>query len=67
MRCAVSNIPLVFKPHADWRASTDRLDNSKGYTMDNVQIVCFEFNGTTQMTKEKFNIVYAAMVANNKI
>jgi hypothetical protein len=53
-RCYISNIPLVFAKNADWRCSLERLDNAKGYTNENTVLVCFEFNGPAQWTRDKF-------------
>jgi len=45
-RCTVTNLPMVVygsnmqNPWDDFRASPDRIDNSKGYEFDNVQMVC---------------------------
>jgi hypothetical protein len=43
-RCAVSGIPLVFRSKHMWSASLDRLDNSKGYTPDNIRLTLQRFN-----------------------
>ena len=44
--CAYSGIPLAFGSYKvkDWIASIERLDNSKGYTKDNVCLIALEFN-----------------------
>jgi hypothetical protein len=45
-RCAITDLPMVVygtnmqNPWDDFRASPDRIDNSKGYEFDNVQMVC---------------------------
>lgn len=46
MRCEVSGLPLSFNggKHDPWRPSVDRKDPTKGYTRDNVQIVCWIYN-----------------------
>jgi hypothetical protein len=52
-RCAVTNLPMVVygnnmqNPWDDFRASPDRIDNSKGYEFDNVQMVCNWVNLST--------------------
>jgi len=43
-RCYYSSIPLVYKSNSDWLCSIERLDNSKGYTLDNIVLICNEFN-----------------------
>lgn len=45
-KCHYSNIPLVLKSKSDWQASIERKDVKKGYTQDNVCLICLEFNGT---------------------
>ena len=57
-RCAYSNIPMVFKPKSEWQCSIERLDDNKGYTKDNVKLVCLEFNTPKQWSREKFNTVF---------
>jgi hypothetical protein len=45
--CAYSNLPLKFGSYlaTNWVASIERLDVSKGYTKNNVCLICIEFNG----------------------
>jgi hypothetical protein len=45
--CEYSGMPLKFGSYIDinWVASIERLDVSKGYTKDNVCLICIEFNG----------------------
>ena len=42
-RCAISGILLQFDGK-NWVLSLDRKDPSKGYTKDNIQLICGEFN-----------------------
>ena len=44
--CAVTGIPLALDQGREhpWSLSFDRIDNSRGYTKDNVQIVCMMYN-----------------------
>lgn len=46
--CALTGVPFVHKKHTllPWRASLDRLDNTKGYTEDNVDTVAKIVNGS---------------------
>ena len=49
-RCAQTGIPLQLRcprtgaTQNPYSPSLDRIDNAKGYTRDNVQVVCFIFN-----------------------
>jgi len=48
-RCEVTGIPMEFKSkvtaeNKPWRPSLDRIDSSKGYTLDNCRIVCHAVN-----------------------
>ena len=64
-RCAYSNIPLTFTLDSPWRLSIERTNNKKGYTIDNIVLICIEFNtgdnswksddatGSCQWSKEK--------------
>ena len=48
MQCSMTGVQLCWAwegPGANpWAPSLDRLDNSKGYTLDNVRLVCWAFN-----------------------
>lgn len=52
-RCYYSNIVMSTKPSSHWKCSLERLDNDKGYTIDNVVLCCHEFNGAIHWSKEK--------------
>ncbi len=67
--CAYSGIPLQFNSKQNWCISIERIDVQRGYTKDNVCLICREFNTMDQtiklkdgsynssgMSKEKFNI-----------
>lgn len=44
-RCALSGRPIYWSVVGwDHTASIDRIDNDRGYTLDNVQLVCKEAN-----------------------
>jgi len=38
-RCSITQIPLQFERHNEYSMSIDRLDNSKGYTSDNIRLI----------------------------
>lgn len=47
--CERSCIPFDFSPGKSWRSpSLDRIDSTKGYTADNVQLVIWAYNGAKQ-------------------
>lgn len=52
-KCYYSNIPMNLKQCSDWMCSLERLDNDKGYTIDNIALVCHEFNNENKWTLEK--------------
>jgi hypothetical protein len=52
--CHYSDIPMTFLREADWSLSIERLDNARGYTRDNVCLVCVEFNTSAQWSENKF-------------
>eukprot|EP00438_Fugacium_kawagutii_P030803 Skav229493 [mRNA] locus=scaffold2455:24690:25730:- [translate_table: standard] len=53
-RCYYSGVPLQFeRVHADWRMSLERLDNSKGYTIENCVLIAIEFNTPDHGSKAK--------------
>ena len=45
-RCARTGIPFSYEagPPTPWQPSLDRKDSTKGYTKDNVQVVCLMYN-----------------------
>jgi len=70
-RCHHSGMPIVFgEIGSHWKASLERIDVTKGYEVNNVVIVCMEFNGidnsaSTQVesggwNKAKFQFFYDA-------
>lgn len=46
--CYYSGIPLKFGSYLEtnWKVSLERLDALKGYTMDNICLICLEFQGS---------------------
>ena len=54
-KCYYSNIQMNTKSATNWMCSLERLDNDKGYTGDNVALVCLEFNNGTKWSKEKID------------
>ena len=44
--CIRTGLPFVFKPNSPFQPSIDRIDNSKGYIKDNIQIVISPVNNS---------------------
>jgi len=80
--CAYSNIPLQFGSYLNknWVISLERVNPLKGYTRDNICLICIEFNtvdhsasykendkGNSGWTKDKFNYFIKSIVENNII
>lgn len=58
--CFYSGIQMVFGSYKkiSWTISAERLNNSIGYTKENVVLVCWEFNVPhTQWSKEKVQLI----------
>jgi len=52
--CAYSDVRMSFEIGSpDWMVSLERMDPRKGYTRDNVVLVCLEFNTMVQLTRER--------------
>lgn len=53
-KCAITSLPLIIENNSGKfnQASPDRIDNTKKYDIDNVQIVCLALN----LAKKQFNI-----------
>lgn len=56
-KCAYSNIKLNYgsSREKDWIASLERINPLKGYTKDNVCLVCAEFNGVDFTASAKYS------------
>lgn len=52
--CFYSGIPMNYVPNTNWKISIERLNDNKGYHIDNIVLVCLEFNNSTKWTTEKF-------------
>lgn len=52
-KCYYSDIQMTPQQCSDWMCSLERLDNNKGYVIDNIVLVCFEFNNFTKWTANK--------------
>jgi hypothetical protein len=68
--CAILGHPLTLPSHVftnhNYLASIDRLDNSKGYTKDNVRIVCASINYVRNKFNDDHLFEFIQMCANKK-
>ena len=55
--CYYSGLPLKFGSYleTDWKVSLERLDVFKGYTKDNICLICLEFNASDKSVIYKDN------------
>jgi len=44
LKCPIYKVPFVFNINSEWNMSFDRIDNSKGYTKDNLVVVSLRVN-----------------------
>ena len=52
--CFYSDIVMSPKRLSDWQCSAERIDESKGYTLENTKLICLEFNTShVQWSREK--------------
>lgn len=66
-KCALSGQEIYFKSKKDKTISLDRIDNSKGYTEDNVQWVHKDINWMKQDFDEKYFIKTCSLIHNEVI
>lgn len=64
--CSISKLPLTMRHKDRCKASVDRIDSSKGYTMDNIQIVaaCVNMAKSDGTDKELIEMCKAIVKAN---
>lgn len=43
-KCYYSGIQMNLQTSSDWKCSLERLDDNKGYIIENIVLVCYEFN-----------------------
>ena len=70
-KCPVLGIPLVIgdrtRPGIYNSPSLDRIDNSKGYTKDNVQVISYRANSIkSDATPEEIKRIYKYIRLNNR-
>ena len=66
-RCSITGIEFRFKSDFEgrmdqYRASVDRIDSNKGYTKDNVQLVCAQVNIMKHQSTEKELLFWATKI-----
>lgn len=70
-KCALSGLPISFKNQANRRglrsftASLDRIDSSKGYIKDNIQLVHKDVNIMKNAFKQDYFINICKLITNN--
>lgn len=68
-KCAISGLPMTYyvgSGRNHYNISIDRIDSTKGYTKDNVQLVCAQVNMMkAEMTMEELYI-FCESIINNK-
>jgi hypothetical protein len=63
--CAYSGVPLTYEENHPHTVSLDRIDSLKGYTEENVQLVCTIVNYIKQRFDEKTFFTFCKSVAQN--
>lgn len=59
-------LPASVKRKRIWAPSIDRIDSSKGYTPDNVRLVCFSVNAALQEFGDKVLLKIATALSNKR-
>ncbi len=65
--CAYTKLPLTSESHQLNTVSLDRVDSSKDYTVDNIQLVCVPINRMKLDYTEKQFIELCHLVTHNKV
>lgn len=56
--CAISGMEFVDEPNHPFSRSLDRVNNSRGYSPDNVKWVCFKYNSwKSDLSLEEINMI----------
>ena len=54
-KCAVSGVNMIWRNNSGWMmGSIDRLDNNRGYTKDNIRLVCWGVNNGLSTFSDDF-------------
>eukprot|EP00397_Hematodinium_sp_SG-2012_P037839 GEMP01041079.1.p1 GENE.GEMP01041079.1~~GEMP01041079.1.p1 ORF type:complete len:452 (+),score=16.56 GEMP01041079.1:505-1860(+) len=65
--CFYSSVKLTLRPLSEWMCSLERLDNTKGYTVDNVVLICAEFQTTDHSFSAKVPVRGSAQWSKEKV
>eukprot|EP00397_Hematodinium_sp_SG-2012_P046974 GEMP01053257.1.p1 GENE.GEMP01053257.1~~GEMP01053257.1.p1 ORF type:complete len:339 (+),score=19.92 GEMP01053257.1:383-1399(+) len=65
--CYYSGIKMLLEPCSDWMCSVERLDNNRGYVVDNVVLICAEFQTSDYSGKAKFPVKGSAQWSKEKV
>jgi len=63
--CAISGLPMIPHLGSEYAASIDRVDSDKGYTKDNVRLVCMRANLMKNYLADHDLIWWCRAVVNN--
>ena len=66
-KCIYTGIELVYKPCNNYKLSIDRIDSSKGYIKENIQLVGWIVNQAKSNLNEEVFLNMIKMIYNNKI
>ena len=65
-KCYYSYIPLNFCQLSDWQCSLERKNTNKGYVIDNIALICAEFQGANQWSNNKFDELIKLLQINHE-
>lgn len=63
-KCALSGVDLIFSRSSNRNASLDRIDSTKGYTLDNIQWIDKNINGMKSNMSEKEFVRWCNLISN---
>jgi len=68
-RCAITNIPMTHSrlnpDHYGTNGSVDRIDNERGYTLDNIRFVCRRINSMRGEYSDEELVKWCLLVVRN--
>lgn len=66
-KCALTGIDMVFETHSPWSLSVDCIIPELGYTLNNIQFVCWAANRAKgDLNKEDFKVLIEGLYKNVK-